>query len=138
MDHSVSPSLAHLSVLLIDDDTFMLDLIGSMLELHGIRRLVTAADGERGVRAFDSNAMPDLVICDLNMPGKDGFQVMEHLAARGYQGSVIVLTGMDERVRNSASLMGRFHQLHIAASLAKPVKPAGLRVALESVLARRA
>jgi CheY-like chemotaxis protein len=127
-------ALSALSVLLIDDDLFMLDLVATMLRKLGITRLALAPDGRRGVAAVAAaGTAPDVVICDLNMPGMDGFQVMEHMAGRDYKGGLIVLTGLADRVRNSAAVMGRFHQLNVICALAKPVTPQALRSALAAV-----
>ncbi|MFP5392698.1 MAG: response regulator [Gammaproteobacteria bacterium] len=114
-------SLAGMQVLVIDDDPFVHELLGSMLAKLGIQRVSRAADGQAGVAALAAGRQPDLVICDLHMPGKDGFQVMEDMAARGYEGAVLLLSGMEQRVLNSAALMGRFHHLHLLGVLQKPV-----------------
>ena len=119
------------SVLLIDDDPFMLELLANMLRSMGVTRITLAPDGDRGAASF-ANGTPDLVICDLNMPGRDGFQVMEVLAAAGYKGAVILLSGMDERTLRSASLMGRFHHLRVLGAVSKPIS----RSNLASLIAR--
>ncbi len=111
---------ASLHILLVDDDPFTHELLGGMLRTLGVTRVSSASDGERGVAALRSGA-PDLVICDLHMPGMDGFQVMEAMAAAGYRGCVILLSGMEERVLHSAALMGRFHHLKLLGVVHKPV-----------------
>ena len=132
-----STSLSSLSVLLIDDDPFMHELLSSMLRKLGITRIAIAADGERGMAAIGSAAgAPDVIVCDLNMPGKDGFEVMEALAARHFGGSVILLSGMPERVLNSAALMGRFHHLNVLGVVTKPVSKAALAGLLGQVKAK--
>lgn len=111
---------ASLNVLLVDDDPFTHELLGSMLRSLGVTRVSSASDGTRGVAALKGSA-PDLVVCDLHMPGMDGFQVMEAMAAEGYRGAVILLSGMEERVLNSAALMGRLHHLKLLGVVHKPV-----------------
>lgn len=123
--------LSALTVLVVDDDSFMLELLGSMLRQLGVTRVTVAADGQRGIAAFDQAVLPpDVVICDINMPGKDGFEVMEHIGLGGYRGGVILLSGMNSRVLNSAALMGRFHHLDVLAVLTKPAPRLALRDAL--------
>lgn len=111
----------NLHVLVIDDDPFTHELLGGMLRKLGVQRIATASDGAAGLAALQGPGTFDLVICDLNMPGKDGFQLMEAMAAKGFAGAVVLLSGMQQRVLNSAALMGRFHQLHILEVVAKPV-----------------
>lgn len=116
----LATATASLHVLLVDDDPFTHELLGTMLRSLGVTRVSTASDGTRGVAALKSSA-PDLIICDLHMPGMDGFQVMEAMAGAGYRGAVILLSGMEERVLNSAALMGRFHHLQLLGVVHKPV-----------------
>ncbi|RSZ60241.1 response regulator [Massilia atriviolacea] len=124
---STPTTLASLHVLLVDDDPFMLELLGSMLNKMGVTRVSQATDGERGVAAMGAGrSMPDVVICDIHMPGKDGFQVMEAMAASGYKGAVVLLSGMDARTLNSATLMARFHHLNVLGVMSKPVSKAAL------------
>jgi CheY-like chemotaxis protein len=117
-----------LRVLLVDDDKMMLTVIGDMLEDLGATQVVKAENGTTGIQAFDRlHTAPELIMCDLSMPGSDGFQFMEQLGARKYGGAVVLMSGMSSRYLNSASLMGRFHQLNIAAVLNKPIDETALR-----------
>ena len=108
--------------LLVDDDPFMQTVISDLLRELGVAQISCASSGSSGIAAYDRAAQrPDLVLCDLNMPGGDGFQFMEQLAARGFGGGVVLVSGMDARTLHSASLMARFHRLNILATLTKPV-----------------
>ncbi|HAT33827.1 MAG TPA: response regulator [Janthinobacterium sp.] len=124
---------AALRVLLVDDDAFTLDFVSELLRQLGVADIVTAADGARGIAAFDqASPKPDLVVADLLMPGQDGFHLLTGLAERRYGGGVILLSGQEDRVLNSAKLMARFHQLQVLAALPKPVD----RQALGRAIAR--
>lgn len=125
MNHAVARSDPNhsLHVLLVDDDEFMLDLIGDMLRDLGISSVTTAADGQRGIAAFQTaRQMPDIVICDINMPNTDGFQLMELLAAANSKCGFILVSGLEHRYVNSATLMAKFHHLNILGALHKPVE----------------
>lgn len=131
--HASGTLSASLNVLLVDDDPFMHELLRGMLRALGVNRVAVASDGHAGMAALaDGPSTPDVIICDIHMPGQDGFQVMESLAQRRYQGAVILLSGMDARTLNSAALMGRFHHLNVLGVVAKPVS----RPALATLLAR--
>ena len=120
--HSPTRIQATRQALIVDDDKFMQQVLGDMLRELGVSQITTAVNGISGMKAFDRFAhMPDVVLCDLHMPDNDGFQFMEQLAERGYRGGVILVSGMDERVLNSATLMAKFHSLNILATLKKPV-----------------
>lgn len=64
-------------ILLVDDDPSLLELIQYNLEGEGFR-VVTAKDGQAGVRLFFTDR-PDLVILDVAMPKLDGYQVCERI-----------------------------------------------------------
>ena len=121
--------------LLVDDDKFMLTVLTDLLHDLGVHSVTTAASGIEAATAFDRMLPPpDLILCDLKMPGGDGFQFMEMLASRKFAGGVVLVSGMDARVINSASLMARFHHLNVLATLSKPVSAPGLSAALAKLV----
>ncbi len=131
--------LPDLNVLLVDDDSFMLEFVTSLLRERGIRTITTASDGNKGIAAYDrARAKPNLVLCDLHMPGQDGFQLMEELARRHYSGGVILISGQEDRTLRSAKLMAQFHQLNILGALPKPVTGEALMGALAGFKAAQA
>ncbi|MDR0771230.1 MAG: sigma 54-interacting transcriptional regulator [Burkholderiales bacterium] len=77
-------------ILLIDDDTDLLRLIGLRLSSAGYR-VRTAENGERALAMIDV-APPALVITDLRMPGMDGMQLFDSLHRRHPTLPVIILT----------------------------------------------
>jgi len=128
------PRIQARRALLVDDDKFMLEVLGDMLRDRGVGSVSTALNGVAGLEAYERmNPPPDLVVCDLNMPANDGFQFMEKLGALGFAGGVLLVSGMDDRVRNSAALMGKFHRLKLLGTLAKPVDEAALSAALANL-----
>jgi DNA-binding NtrC family response regulator len=77
------------SILLIDDDVAMLRVLGTFFEQRGWD-VYREMSGEAGVTTFE-RTLTDVVLVDLNLPGIDGFEVLERL--RGRETAVIVLTG---------------------------------------------
>lgn len=120
--------------LVVDDDKLMQEVLGDMLRDLGVAHIATAGNGKAGMEAVARAAVPpDVILCDLNMPGEDGFQFMEHLSQRSFAGGVVLVSGMDDRVLNSATLMARLHRLNILATLKKPVEAAALATALSKL-----
>ena len=114
-------------VLLVDDDEFMLELIADILRDLGITQITTAVDGTQGFTAFRSaRQAPDVVICDINMPNADGFQMMELLGKENRNCGFILVSGLEQRYMNSATLMAKFHHLNILGALHKPVEKQAL------------
>lgn len=66
-------------ILVIEDDEGIRGNLLEMLELAGYTS-VGAADGYLGVD-LALQCCPDLIICDINMPGLDGYEVLEALRA---------------------------------------------------------
>ena len=125
---------AAIRALLIDDDKFMLHVLSDMLHQLGVGAITTAGNGSEGIAALERMGLaPDLVVCDLNMPGADGFQFMEQLGKRGFGGGVVLVSAMNPRTLSSAALMTRFHRLNFLATLTKPVEPRALREALDKL-----
>jgi CheY-like chemotaxis protein len=66
-------------ILLIEDNAANMDLARYLLEAHGFA-CNEARDGETGVQAA-RDSRPDLILCDLQLPGIDGFGVLRELRA---------------------------------------------------------
>jgi CRP/FNR family cyclic AMP-dependent transcriptional regulator len=64
-------------ILLIDDDVSMLQLTTELLELEGYE--VMAANNGRQALELTDRRSPDLVLCDVTMPGMDGYGVLSKL-----------------------------------------------------------
>ena len=112
-------------VLIVDDEADIREFLQSVLEEEGYE-LLTACDGEEGLRvAREKN--PEVVILDVQMPKKDGFQVFHELrngaATRGIR--VIMLTGVAERTgfKFDGQAMGEFLGSEPDAYIDKPVAP---------------
>ncbi|HEV7816564.1 MAG TPA: response regulator [Janthinobacterium sp.] len=124
---------AGLRVLVVDDDSFMREFIIDLLQDLGLSGVASAADGEQAIASFSAATLkprPDLIVADLQMPGQDGSQLLAALAEQRYDGALILLSGQEDRILNSAMLMARFHQLQVLAALPKPPDPASLARAI--------
>jgi len=90
-------------VLVVDDDHDICALIADALDEHGYE-VETATSGEAALRAVGARR-PDLVMLDVNMPGIDGWDVLNELrAAAGDQTPVVVMTaGFDAQERALAT-----------------------------------
>jgi CheY-like chemotaxis protein len=77
-------------VLLVDDDRSVLDALGAVIESEGFE-LVRAADGHAAVEKFRQQAI-DIVLLDLNMPVKGGWDTFERLTTINPLLPIIVIT----------------------------------------------
>lgn len=80
-------------VLLVDDDPAITTLLSTYLMEFGIQKISIAEDGLRAITMlYDAKPVYDMVLCDWNMPIKDGLDV--HTAMRAterYQDTVFML-----------------------------------------------
>src|SRR6478735_3055522 len=89
-------------ILVIEDEPQMLLGLRDNLELEGYE-VVTAADGEDGLAKAISTA-PDLVILDITLPRKNGFEVCRELRARANPTPVVMLTARSQETEKVLGL----------------------------------
>jgi sigma-B regulation protein RsbU (phosphoserine phosphatase) len=82
------------SILIIDDDDAVRDSIAVYLDEVGYN-VYQASDGEQGV-ALQQELLPDVVLCDLRMPKKDGISVLREINAASPDTPIIVISGAGE------------------------------------------
>lgn len=83
--------MAHGSLLLVDDDKFILDAMADYL--RGIGHRVEAARSAKEAQDRIVEAPFDAIICDINMPDEDGFQLLEFAQQKSPETPVILITG---------------------------------------------
>lgn len=79
-------------VLVVDDDTFMRELLKAILRDEGFAVAGEAKDGLSAI-ALVERGQPDAVCLDVNMPGMSGLDTLKVLRARFPQVRVIMITG---------------------------------------------
>ena len=89
-------------ILVIEDEPQMLLGLRDNLELEGYE-VVTASDGEDGLAKAISTA-PDLVILDVTLPRKNGFEVCRELRARANPTPVVMLTARSQETEKVLGL----------------------------------
>lgn len=92
-------------ILIADDDEMIRQLIAAMLSAEGYR-IIFAADGDQALEIVRSNLV-DLVLLDVMMPGKTGFEVCQAIKSQPETRfiPVVLVTGLsraDERIQGIA------------------------------------
>lgn len=130
-----SPSAAPgaLRVLLLDDDLFTLELLAEMVASLGPHAVRCETSSVRALDLLRAGG-PDLLICDLGLPELDGIELLRMVAEQGYDGAVVLLSGLDQGVLQAAERLAQAHGLDLLDACAKPLA----RGRLAGLLARAA
>jgi EAL domain-containing protein (putative c-di-GMP-specific phosphodiesterase class I)/ActR/RegA family two-component response regulator len=128
MDEPAQPK-----ILVLDDDTFMLKLLARMLADQDYTTVSTCTTGRDALAwVGHPDGPPNLILCDLNMPEMDGVEFVRKLVERSYEGSLILVSGEDERVLKTAEKLVKAHRITVLGRLHKPVTPHGLGALLKT------
>ena len=130
--------LAGMTVLVVDDVSFSLNLVAGMLREMSAEEVITANGGVDALKILqsDQGSEIDLVVLDVNMPMVDGLTILQMIrdglteAAKSV--AVAILTGIsEEQVVRTAFSLG------VDAYVMKPVSKASLGARLAKAVAQR-
>jgi two-component system alkaline phosphatase synthesis response regulator PhoP len=116
------------TILVVDDERNIVDLVRLYLEKEGYA-VVTAADGDEAL-ALHARHDPDLVILDLMLPKRDGFEVCREIRRRG-ETPIIMLTARSDDIDSIVGL-----ELGADDYVTKPFNPRALVARVKAVLRR--
>lgn len=116
-------------VLIAEDEIEIADILGAYLRQEGFRT-AHAAGGETAAE-MHATLKPDLVLLDVRMPGRDGWDVLGELRRRG-ETPVIMITALDQDI-------DKLQALRIGADdyVVKPFNPVEVVARVHAVLRRR-
>jgi EAL domain-containing protein (putative c-di-GMP-specific phosphodiesterase class I)/FixJ family two-component response regulator len=119
---------ADLKILVIDDEPFMRKLIAMQLRSMGCRAVLCHESGSAALACLAQEGCDiNLLICDLQMPGMDGVEVIRRLGEMGYQGALILVSGEGARTVHMAEKLAKAHALKVLGAMQKPVQPDHLK-----------
>ena len=87
-------------VLIVDDNVAILVLYDSFFKDAGYV-VETAESGEKALEILTSQSFP-VIVTDLSMPGMDGLELCREVRSRGFQGTLIAITGHSDKFEFSA------------------------------------
>lgn len=122
------PAPAAITLLIVDDDADIRDLLARYLGEHGYR-VLTAADGAQ-MRACLDRQDVDLIVLDLMLPGEDGIQLCRWLHAQS-DIPIIMLTARSDKLERVFGL-----ELGADDYVTKPFEPRELVARIRAVLRR--
>ena len=119
------------TVLTVDDSKSMRDLLKLALSSQGFS-VIQAEDGVHGLEVLREQALPDVIITDINMPRMDGFQFIEGVRRTDAYRSIPILVLTTE---SDAAKKDRARKAGATGWVVKPFDSAKLADAIRRVAA---
>ncbi len=116
-------------ILVVDDEPHILEVVRAYLARDG-HDVLTTADGTTALE-LALGASPDLVVLDVMLPGRSGFDVLRELRRSGSAVPVILLTARDDVIDRVAGL-----EIGADDYVTKPFEPRELVARVSAVLRR--
>jgi DNA-binding response OmpR family regulator len=119
-------------LLIVDDEAAIARLIEQAAREVGfeVRAIFDSQDFEKAVQDVD----PNIVFLDIAMPGRDGLELIGHLAARNFTGKVVVMSGSDKSYIQMSSTIAKARGLNVGGTLEKPFRRQAILDLLRSLM----
>ena len=119
--------MAH--ILVVDDEPHILEVVRAYLVRDG-HDVSTATDGDAALSSAHDH-LPDLIVLDVMLPGRSGFEVLRELRGSGSTAAVVMLTARDDVIDRVAGL-----EIGADDYVTKPFEPRELVARVGAVLRR--
>ena len=107
-------------LLLIDDEPALAAFVARAADMCGFEPVI--AEQDQQFRDLFQASRPQMVALDLGMPGMDGVELLRFLGAEDYRDPVLIISGFDRRVLESAYRFGEALGLQMVGPLEKPAR----------------
>jgi DNA-binding response OmpR family regulator len=118
-------------ILVVDDEPHIVEVVRAYLTREG-HEVWTAADGDEAL-ALARDLDPDLIVLDVMLPRRSGFEVLRELRAAGNPAAVVMLTARDDVIDRVAGL-----EVGADDYVTKPFEPRELVARVGAILRRTA
>ena len=118
-------------LMLIDDEPALAAFVAKAADRCGFEPVI--ADQDQHFRDTFLKQRPQMVALDLGMPGMDGVELLRFLGNEGYEDPVLIISGFDRRVLESAYRLGEALGLQMVGPLEKPARLEELEAILNQV-----
>ena len=126
-------ALSALRVMVVEDHGFQRRMALRLLAELGIEHVQEAGDGAaalallRHLRRDAAPDAPEVVLVDLDMPGMDGVELIEHVAREQLAPAVVLVSALDPALLNTVQAMTRAYGLRVFGCVEKPLTLAKLQ-----------
>jgi len=131
--------IKNLRVLVTEDENFQRSILIRMLKDLGLNNLYEAIDGYSALEIIQKQGNSlDIIICDMNMPGMDGMELIRHLSEQKLKMGIIIASGLDHQLINSIEKMALAYGTHILGIIEKPVTKKELELLFRKYISTQA
>ena len=129
-------SQSTLKVLIVDDDTFIADILKKLAEKLGCstRCIHDGNEVSSALTAYN----PDVIFLDLVLPGIDGVEIIQVLSSVGSKAKIVLMSALDKRTLSSVSEVAKKSQLDLVEAITKPFAPGQVEGILQPLIAANA
>ncbi len=120
------------SVLVVEDEAVSRSMLSKLLHNLNSPIIEEASDGADALNKLESmDRYPDIIFVDINMPTMNGPELLRELAARSYDGFIVLVSDMDSETLDVAEQLALMRGINVAGVISKPVTASRLVALLE-------
>lgn len=122
----------NITVLIVDRESAVIDLVKGVLQMFGVKTIISSTDGRSGLSLFERNA-PDLMIIDWDLDSMDGLEFTKTVRASSSNPYVpiIFMTSL-----SSSKRVAEARDSGITEFLRKPFTAESLYKRIEAIVER--
>ncbi len=122
--------MSYKRLLVIDDEKGMCDFVAQVAEDRGFE--TASATTYREFKEMCHEFRPTYIVMDLAMPDGDGVELLRFLSAEHNKATIVLISGFDKKVLNTARQLGEEQGLDIVGALQKPIAIADLEAMISA------
>jgi len=109
----------NLRFLIVEDEPFQRESLALLLSGLGARHVRQVENGRDALELIQDTQI-DVIFCDIAMPEMDGMALLRKLGQAHSQAAVILVSGMDNAMRDSVTIMAKAYGVNILGAMSKP------------------
>ena len=122
---------AEIKILVVDDDAGLRKSL-SLILTDGGYEVLAASDGQEGL-AIAERELPQMILCDVRMPGMGGLEAMKMIRASSQETCVVMISGIENPDIAGRAMTG----MGADAFVSKPWQKDELRATIQSAVRQR-
>lgn len=119
-----------LVILIVEDYDLHRTILANMLRSMGFVHIIETQDGFEALEACEKNGI-DILFCDLRLPSMDGMALLRRLASKGFKGSIILFSALENDVVDAVLRMSDLLGLQVLGRANKPTTLQQLQVLID-------